>query len=108
MVLTTDPKEHYGQTYDITGPDDPFTFNDIARVIGEAIGREVVYEDCDPKAFQEAIRPFVSSDWHSDAVAILFAKIADGTTPGIQTTTFQDMMGRPGTSFKEYVIKLAG
>jgi len=108
MVLTTGPEEHFGKTYDITGPDPVMDFNDIARVMGEVLGREVVYEDCDPKAYQQAIRPFVTSDWHSDAVADLFAEIADGTTPGIKTTTFQDMMGRPGTSLKEYLQKVVG
>ena len=81
------------------------TFDDIAKTIGEVIGKEVVYEDCDADAFQEAIRPFHRNQWHSDAVAYLFAEIADGTTPGIKTTTYQDMMGEPGTSFKEFLQK---
>jgi len=108
MVLTTGPEEHFGKTYDITGPDPVMDFNDIAQVMGEVLGRDVVYDDCDPKAYQQAIRPFVTSDWHSDAVADLFAEIADGTTPGIKTNTFQEMMGRPGTSLKEYLQKVVG
>ena len=81
-------------------------FNDIANVIGEVIGQDVEYDDCDPVAFQEAIRPFHRNDWHSDAVAYLFAEIANGSTPGIKTSTFQDMMGRSGTSLKEFLQKL--
>jgi uncharacterized protein YbjT (DUF2867 family) len=107
-VLTDeDSAQHYGQCYDITGPDEVMTFAEIAAVIGDVLGQEVVYDDCDPKAFQEALRPFVTSDWHSDAVAYLFGEIADGTTPGVKTTTFQDIMGRPGTSFREYVESIA-
>jgi len=103
-VLTdSNPAKHYGQCYDITGPDEVRTFADIARTIGDVIGKEVVYEDCDPQAYQAALRPFVTSDRHSDAVAHLFAEIADGTTPGHKTTTFQDIMGRPGKSFREFV-----
>ena len=78
----------------------------VAKAIGEVIGQEVEYDDCDADAFQEAIRPFHRNDWHSDAVAYLFAEIANGETPGIKTTTFQDMMGRSGTSFKEYLQKV--
>ena len=107
-ILTDENSEqHYGQCYDITGPDPVMNFADIARIIGEVIGKEVVYEHADPKAYQEKLRPFVTSDWHSDAVAHLFAEIADGTTPGVKTTTFQDIMGRSGTSFREYVASVA-
>jgi len=107
-VLTDENSEqHYGKCYDITGPDPVMNFHDVAKIIGEVIGQEVVYDDCDPKAFQEAIRPFHRNDWHSDAVAYLFAEIANGATPGIKTNTFQEIMGRPGTSFKEYLQKIA-
>lgn len=103
-ILTDEKSEqHYGQCYDITGPDPVMTFAEIAAVIGDVLGQEVVYEHADPKAYQEKLRPFVTSDWHSDAVAYLFAEIADGTTPGIKTDVFQKIMGRPGTSFKEYL-----
>ena len=67
----------------------------------------VVYDDCDPKAFQEAIRPFHRNQWHSDAVARLFAEISDGRTPGHRTDTFRKIMGRPGRSFREYLATLA-
>lgn len=96
-------EQHFGQCYDITGPDPVMTFAEIAKQIGEVLGRDVKYVAADPKAFQEAMRPFVTSDWHSDAVAHLFSEIADGTTPGIKTDTFQQIMGRPGTSFKEFL-----
>jgi uncharacterized protein YbjT (DUF2867 family) len=100
-------KQHYGQCYDITGPDKVMTFAEVAQVMSQAIGREIVYDDCDPKAFQEAMRPFVSSDWHSDAVAHLFAEIADDTTPGKKTDTFQKIMGRPGRTFLEFLRSIS-
>ena len=106
-VLTTDPEQHFGKCYDITGPDPVMNFEDIARIIGEVIGQQVQYDDCDAKAFQEAIRPYHRNDWHSDAVAHLFEEIANGNTPGIKTDTFQKMMGRPGTSFKQFLQQIA-
>ncbi len=105
-VLTTEPEQHYGQCYDITGPDDVMNFHEIAKLIGEFIGQDVEYDDCDPAAFQEAIRPYHRNQWHSDAVAFLFAEIANGATPGIKTNTFQEIMGRPGNSFKDFLEKI--
>ncbi|MCP4001924.1 MAG: NmrA family NAD(P)-binding protein [Gammaproteobacteria bacterium] len=103
-ILTDENSDqHYGQCYDITGPDGVMTFEEIANVIGEVIGKEVKYVDADPKAYQEKLRPFVSSDWHSNAVAHLFSEIADGTTPGAETNTFKEIMGHQGTSFRDFL-----
>jgi uncharacterized protein YbjT (DUF2867 family) len=97
--------QHYGQCYDISGPDEVMTFAEIAAVMSEVLGRDIEYVDCDPDAFKEVLRPFQRNDWHTEAVAILFAEISDGTTPGVKTSIFQDMMGRPGTSFREFLQK---
>ena len=97
--------QHYSQCYDISGPDDVMTFDAIAKVMSEVLGCEVEYVDCDPEAFKEVLRPFQRNDWHTEAVAFLFAEIANGSTPGVKTSTFQDMMGRPGTSFAEFLQK---
>jgi uncharacterized protein YbjT (DUF2867 family) len=106
ILTDSNSAQHHSQCYDITGPDPVMTFHDVAKVIGEVIGQPVVYDDCDPKAFQEAIRPFHRNQWHSDAVARLFAEIANGATPGHKTDTFQKIMGRPGRSLKEYLSTL--
>lgn len=107
ILCDPDPRQHFGQCYDITGPDPVLSFHDVATLLGEVIGQSVVYEDCDPVAFQEAIRPFHRNQWHSDAVAHLFAEIADGRTPGHKTDTFQKIMGQPGRSLKDYLSSLA-
>ncbi|MGI9291910.1 MAG: NmrA family NAD(P)-binding protein [Gammaproteobacteria bacterium] len=107
-VLTDeDTSQHYGQCYDITGPDPIMTFHDVAKVVGEVIGQDVEYDNCDADAYQEAIRPYHRNQWHSDAVAYLFAEIANDETPGIKTDTFQTMMGKSGTSFKDFLQKHA-
>jgi len=107
ILTDANPAQHYSQCYDISGPDEIMTFADIAQVISEVLGREIEYDDCDPDAFKEVLRPFQRNDWHTEAVAILFAEIKDGTTPGVKTSIYQDMMGKPGTSFREYLQKLA-
>lgn len=107
ILTDANSAQHYGQCYDITGPDPVMNFQQVAQMIGEVIGQKVVYDNCDPKAFQEAIRPFHRNQWHSDAVARLFAEIANNTTPGHKTDTFQKIMGRPGRSLREYLSSLA-
>ncbi len=106
ILTDSDSARHYGQCYDITGPDPVMTFHQVAQAIGEVIGQKVVYDDCDPKAFQEAIRPFHRNQWHSDAVARLFAEIANDRTPGHKTDAFEKIMGRSGRSFRDYLATL--
>ena len=107
ILTDANSAQHHGQCYDITGPDPVMSFQQIAQVIGETIGQKVAYDDCDPRAFQEAIRPFHRNQWHSDAVARLFAEIANGRTPGHRTETFQKIMGRPGRSLREFLATVA-
>lgn len=106
ILTDADSARHDRQCYDITGPDPVMNFHDIAEVIGQVIGQKVAYDDFDPAAFQEAIRPFHRNQWHSDAVARLFAEIANGKTPGHKTDTFEKIMGRPGRSLRKYLESL--
>ena len=99
-VLTTDG--HLSKSYDFSGPE-LLNFDQIAQCFGEVLGRDVVYEDCDPGEYKKAISQFFRSDWHSDAVARLFAEIADGTTPGEVNDTFQKVVGREPMSFTEFL-----
>ena len=48
----------------------------------------------------------MTSDWHSDAVAILFSEIADNTTPGELTDWFQKIVGRDPITFKAFLKTL--
>ena len=64
ILTDADSTPHYGQCYDICGPDPVMTFADIAKNIGEVIGAPVEYDDCDPDAYQEAIRPYHKNNWH--------------------------------------------
>jgi hypothetical protein len=52
------------------------------------------------------MRPFLTSDWHSDAVETLFAEIADDTTPGELTDWFQKIVGREPKKLKEFIAEL--
>jgi len=104
--VLTGGDEHYGQCYDVTGPE-VLTFKQIAEQCSEVFGMDIEYDNCDPVAFQKKMRPFVTSDWHSDSVATLFSEIADDTTPGILTDWFQKVVGREPIPLKQFLSKLA-
>jgi len=106
-ILLSDDSKHLGKSYDLSGPD-LLDFSQVAAIIAEVLGRDVSYLAADSKAFQEKMRPFVTSDWHSDAVATLFGEIADKTTPGHVETTFQEIMGRPPKSLKQMLQETFG
>jgi uncharacterized protein YbjT (DUF2867 family) len=103
-VLTGNPEDHYGKCYDVTGTD-LVTFSEIANQVAEVLGIDCEYVSSDPKATKERMRPFLTSDWHSDAVEILFAEIADGTTPGHLTDWFQTIVGRDPITLREFIAE---
>jgi uncharacterized protein YbjT (DUF2867 family) len=104
--VLTNPEPHYGRCYDVTGPE-VLTFTQIAEQCSEVFGKEIVYEHADPAEFQQKMRPFLTSDWHSDAVRTLFAEIADDTTPGEVTDWFRKVVGREPGSLRQFLQKLA-
>ncbi len=102
--VLTGGEEHYGKCYDVTGSE-ILTFKQIAEQLSEVLGKTIEYEHADPAEFQKKMRPFVTSDWHSDAVRILFSEIADDTTPGELTDWFEKIVGRKPTMFREFLEK---
>jgi uncharacterized protein YbjT (DUF2867 family) len=103
--VLTQGEVHYGQTYNFCGPE-IVNFSQIAEQLSEVLGQDIQYKHADSLAFKEKMRPFLTSDWHSDSVEILFAEIADDTTPGFMTETFEEVVGRKPTSFKAFLRKL--
>jgi uncharacterized protein YbjT (DUF2867 family) len=98
-VLAT--SSHAGQSYEITGPE-LLDFAQAARIIGETLGRPVEYVDMDPAEYRKVLAPYVSSEWHLDAVMELFAEIAAGQ-PVYVTDTFRTVVGREPTSLSQFV-----
>jgi uncharacterized protein YbjT (DUF2867 family) len=92
---------HAGRSYEITGPE-LLDFAQAARIIGETLGRPVEYVDMDPAEYRKVLAPYVSSEWHLDAVMALFAEIAAGQ-PVYVTTTFRELLGREPTSLAQFV-----
>lgn len=68
---------HENKTYEITGPE-LVSFHDIARQLSAATGRTIRYIDIAPEAFRRALAQWMPDDWQVEAVAQLFALIAQG------------------------------
>lgn len=93
---------HAGKSYDISGPE-LMSFHDVATQFGEVLGKPVEYVNVDPAAYRETIAPFLSSDWHVDAVMHLFSEVVDGVVPPKVTTTFKELTGQEPIPFRQFV-----
>jgi uncharacterized protein YbjT (DUF2867 family) len=90
---------HTGQTYALTGPA-TLTQAEQARLIGEAVGRPVRFEEVDPEQAREnwvasGLPPAFADaalDYHATLVA----------APEPFTTAVADLLGRPAKSFAQW------
>jgi len=94
---------HENKTYEITGPE-LVSFHDIARQLSAATGRTIRYIDIAPETFRRVLAQWMPDDWQVEAVAQLFALIAQdqgalvndvyrqatGRAPGTLRQFFQD------------------
>lgn len=74
LTVLTQPG-HENKTYEITGPE-LVSFHDIARQLSAATGRTIRYIDIEPEAFRRVLSQWMPDDWQVEAVAQLFALIA--------------------------------
>ena len=74
LTVLTQPG-HENKTYEITGPE-LVSFHDIARQLSAATGRTIRYIDIAPEAFRRVLAQWRPDDWQVEAVAQLFALIA--------------------------------
>ena len=74
LTVLTQPG-HENKTYEITGPE-LVSFHDIARQLSAATGRTIRYIDIAPEAFRRVLAQWMPDDWQVEAVAQLFALIA--------------------------------
>jgi uncharacterized protein YbjT (DUF2867 family) len=96
-VLTSDG--HDGAKYVVTGPES-IPQAELARIIGEAIGREVRWEDLPP----DQARAQLTAAWGDaglvDARLRAWAALVD--SPERVTDTVERLLGRPATTFRAW------
>jgi uncharacterized protein YbjT (DUF2867 family) len=96
-VLTSD--EHGGSTYCLTGPQ-LLTQVEQVHQIGEAINRELSFEEISPEAAQQKM---LAAGWlPSVADGLLDAYAQMRTQPEQVTTTVEEITGTPARTFREW------
>ncbi|MEM9533522.1 MAG: SDR family oxidoreductase [Pseudomonadota bacterium] len=93
---------HRNKSYDLTGPE-LVTFDDVATVMTEVLGRPVRFVDQTPEAFREVLSQFLPPGWQLDGVCELFGEIAGGSLAH-ETDTVRDILGHPPISVRQFVI----
>jgi uncharacterized protein YbjT (DUF2867 family) len=90
---------HTGAKYVLTGPQ-TLTQSEQVRIIGEAIGREVRWEDVEPAAAREQM---VAMGWPAEAADGALGAWAEMVThPEPVTSTVPDITGAPAHTFREW------
>jgi uncharacterized protein YbjT (DUF2867 family) len=97
-ALTEDA--HAGKTYYLTGPQS-LTHVEQIKLLGEALGRPLRYEELDPVAARQAISPYAPAD-------VLFETWEKHLhTPAPVTTTVEQVTGKPPRSVAQWAADYA-
>ena len=98
VALTED--EHAGKTYSMTGPQS-LTHSEQIKLIGDALGRPLRYEELTPEAARAAISPYAPAD-------VLFETWEKHVgTPAPVTDTVQRLTGRLPRSVEDWAADRA-
>ena len=95
---------HVGGDYVLTGPQS-LTQAQQVRIIGDAVGREVAFEELSPEEF----RAETAGLWPPPVVEMLLsAWAATMGQPAYVTTAIADVLGRPASTLHQWVVDNAG
>ncbi|WP_067127166.1 NAD(P)H-binding protein [Microtetraspora malaysiensis] len=88
--------DHAGHRYVLTGPES-LTQRDKVRLLGEALGKELAWEELPPQRVREAM---IAQGHPEDVPDRLLGYLADRTeTPGPSSDTVATVLGRPARTF---------
>ncbi|MFF2849759.1 NAD(P)H-binding protein [Streptomyces sp. NPDC058001] len=88
--------EHAGHAYVLTGPQS-LDQRDKVHLIGEAIGRELSFQELEPEQVRQAM---LAQGLAEDLPDRLLGSLADyANTPGPTTDTVEQLLGRPALTF---------
>src|SRR5256884_6264313 len=95
---------HAGHTYVLTGPQS-LSQRDKVRLIGEAIGREVLWEEISPKLVREAmLAQGLPVEIPDRLLGYLASRVGQ---PGPSSTTVEQVLGRPALTFAQWAAEHA-
>jgi uncharacterized protein YbjT (DUF2867 family) len=95
---------HAGHTYVLTGPQS-LSQRDKVRIIGEAIGREVLWEEISPQQVREAmLAQGLPVEIPDRLLGYLASRIGQ---PGPSSTDMEHLLGRPALTFAQWAAEHA-
>lgn len=104
-VLTADDGRFDGRSFLLTGPE-PIGFDDVARGIGDAVGRDVRYVPVDHAAAKQAMMGMGMSEWLADGYVELSIGFANGVAD-TATDEVEMLAGHPPRSFERFARDFA-
>ena len=97
---------HERQTYVVTGPE-ALSYDETARLIGKAIGKDVTFVDVPPDAARQSMLSGGMPEWLADdLVALLSVVYARGYAAGVSTIV-PELTGRPARTFSQFAAEHA-
>ncbi len=95
---------HAGHTYVLTGPQS-LSQRDKVRLIGEALGREVLWEEISPKLVREAmLAQGLPVEIPDRLLGYLASRVGQ---PGPSSTDVEQVLGRPALTFAQWAAEHA-
>lgn len=97
----TDPDAHRGRAHTLTGPE-TVTFAEVARTLGEALGRTIRYDAASVPGYLRHLRRR-GQPWGQAVVqTILHVGLRFGQSASVDPT-LATLLGRPGRTVRQYV-----
>lgn len=104
-IVLRDPRSHVGAVYELSG-DTAWSYEDLARDVGAALGREVLYRDLTPEEHLAALVGAGLDEGTAGFVVALDANIRDGELDAT-SGELSRLIGRPTTPLVESLRALA-
>ncbi|HLM72312.1 MAG TPA: hypothetical protein VK459_06465, partial [Polyangiaceae bacterium] len=99
-AILRDPEKHAGKTFDLTGGE-AVSEADVARLAGEAAGREIKYLNLKPEDLRNGFIVNGVPAWMADAmIGLEFIKA--NSWAAATSNAVQELTGRPPETFKAY------
>jgi len=95
---------HAGHTYVLTGPQS-LTQRDRVRLIGEAIGKEVRWEEISPQQARQAMLAQGLPEDVPDRLLGYWSGLVQH--PGPSSDTVEQVLGRPALTFAQWAVEHA-
>lgn len=105
-VAALSGEEHAGRAYELTGPE-ALSAAQVAEVLSDTIGQHIRYFDVPESAMRTALSEKDMSPWIVDVIMELYAVSRAGLAARV-TDAVQEVLGRPPTSFRQFVRDHAG